>query len=166
MKLNIFDSGKSKNKKKPPKSAAAASQIAELEGQLSDWTSNLKKTEQRLKTLSGKVNETDELEVIKPTRPHGPIGELSLEADESADDEKLEGEDAENIKMFEVQPKPNAGDEASSTSNASIKDLFTSDDDDANPLAGLIQSLPEVTINELEDDLKEIKDIIKDWQKK
>ena len=30
----------------------------------------------------------------------------------------------------------------------------------------LIHSLPEVTINELEEDLKEIKDIIKDWQRK
>jgi hypothetical protein len=30
----------------------------------------------------------------------------------------------------------------------------------------LIRSLPDVDVNELMDDLNEIKDIIKDWQKK
>lgn len=163
MKLNVFSSGKSKGKKKPLQSAAASSQIAGLESQLSDWTDSLNKTEQRLKKLSSKVEEKKEGD---SARPHGPIEELSLNSDESADDEKLEDEAAEEVNMFEVKNKPAESEAGTGAGDAAIRALFESDEEDENPLANLIRSLPEVTINELEDDLKEIKDIIKDWQKK
>jgi hypothetical protein len=50
--------------------------------------------------------------------------------------------------------------------SASISNIFTDADDEDNPLINLIRSLPEVAATELIDDLKEINDIIKDWQKK
>jgi hypothetical protein len=48
----------------------------------------------------------------------------------------------------------------------SLKALFDSHEEEENPLAKLINSLPDITVDELMDDLKEIKDIIRDWQKK
>jgi hypothetical protein len=49
---------------------------------------------------------------------------------------------------------------------ASIGNIFTDVEDEVNPLANLIRVLPDVAATELIDDLKEINDIIKDWQKK
>jgi len=48
----------------------------------------------------------------------------------------------------------------------SISNIFNNLDDEENPLANLIKVLPEVAASELIDDLKEINEIIKDWQKK
>jgi K+/H+ antiporter YhaU regulatory subunit KhtT len=46
-----------------------------------------------------------------------------------------------------------------------FSNLFSNEEEEINPLANLINSLPDVTAQELIDDLKEIKDIIQDWQK-
>jgi len=47
-----------------------------------------------------------------------------------------------------------------------LNDLFSQEDDEVNPLANLINSLPDVTAQELIDDLQEIKEIILEAQKK
>jgi hypothetical protein len=187
MKFNLFGSSKPEKKKKSQKSNAASSQIADLEKQLSGWTDNLKQTEQRLKKLSDKASDPQnnvsgtkaKASAIKglditPVRPHGPIRELSLDSGDSPGDtieEGDEGEDLEVVKLAEAKPEAKnpvltANEGKSKSLNDSFKDLFTSDEEEENPLANLVRTLPEVTINELEDDLKEIKDIIKDWQKK
>jgi len=57
----------------------------------------------------------------------------------------------------EVKPEEN-GD--------SLGKLFNQNEEEANPLANLINSLPDVTTQELIDDIKEIKHIIKEWQVK
>jgi|WetSurMetagenome_2_1015567.scaffolds.fasta_scaffold358342_1 hypothetical protein len=49
---------------------------------------------------------------------------------------------------------------------ASIGNIFNDLEEEENPLANLIKALPDVAATELIDDLKEINDIIKDWQKK
>jgi hypothetical protein len=184
MKINIFGSGKPEKKVKPIKSSVASAQISDLEKQLGGWTNTLKQTEQRLKNLSDKVEPAKNADgtnekakavklEVEPVRPHGPIGELSLESDNSLTDEIQpdELEDTEVAKMIEATPETDSpvgevkGDKTGGLSD-SFKELFASDDEDDNPLASLVKSLPDVTVNELEDDLNEIKDIIKDWQKK
>jgi len=50
--------------------------------------------------------------------------------------------------------------------NDSLGNLFSQNDEEVNPLANLINALPDVTARELIDDLKEIKRIIKEWQPK
>ena len=50
--------------------------------------------------------------------------------------------------------------------NDSLGNLFSNNDEEVNPLANLINALPDVTAQELIDDLKEIKRIIKEWQPK
>jgi hypothetical protein len=51
-------------------------------------------------------------------------------------------------------------------SGDSLNDLFNREEDEENPLANLIKSLPDVTAQELIDDIKEIEGIINEWQKK
>jgi hypothetical protein len=46
----------------------------------------------------------------------------------------------------------------------SLKNLFSNDEEEDNPLASLINSLPDVTVRELLDDLTEIHRIIKEWK--
>ena len=174
-----FSKKKDKEKGKPPVDDAAVTHIAELEEQLKDRTDGLVQTEKRLKNLSDKVNSLGEINVV-PELPHGPIGELSIEpvdalvgvdADEEentkADLEK-EPEDVNSVEV-EHESKPHSRADKIVKSNLdadSLKALFTSEEKEENPLAGLINSLPDITIDELVDDLKEIKDIIRDWQRK
>ena len=155
-----------------------ANNIAELEGQLKDQTDKLYQAEEKLVKLSDKVDDFVEIDDA-PVRHHGPIKELSIEPEDNLDDdideEPVAGtaleEGGEEIQLVEVpagsEPAPQA--EKGSKSNydsESLKALFTHVEEEENPLKNLINSLPEVTIDELEEDLKEIRDIIKDWQQK
>ncbi|OGO00405.1 MAG: hypothetical protein A2Y58_05900 [Chloroflexi bacterium RBG_13_51_52] len=176
-----FKFGKSKDngKGKSGSGDSTATQIAELEEHLKDRTNNLKQTEKKLSKLSEKVNDIVEID-IAPVRPHGPIKELSIGSEDTLDDVDIdEGviagdaleETVEDIKLVEKpvesEPPPVTGKGTKSNYDSdSLKALFTSVEEDENPLANLINSLPEITIDELEEDLKEIKDIIKDWQQK
>ena len=45
-----------------------------------------------------------------------------------------------------------------------LKNLFSTDEEEENPLASLINTLPDVTVQELLDDLAEIQRIIKEWR--
>jgi hypothetical protein len=174
-----FGKKKDKEKGKPPADESAATHIAELEEQLKDRTNGLTRTEKKLKRLSDKVigfNEQD----ISRVQPHGPIGELSIKPEDSlagvdADEQEDSGtklkEEPEDVNLAEAEPEP----KSSSPKNKkvktnldaeSLKALFTSKVEEENPLTSLINSLPDITIDELMDDLKEIKDIIRDWQKK
>lgn len=46
----------------------------------------------------------------------------------------------------------------------SLNNLFSNNEEEENPLANLINSLPDVTVRELMDDLAEIHRIIKEWR--
>jgi hypothetical protein len=53
--------------------------------------------------------------------------------------------------------------EAKPDDNESLNNLFSTNEEEENPLASLINSLPDVTARELIDDLSEIHRIIKEW---
>jgi hypothetical protein len=183
MKFGVFKTGKKEEGKenKPEKSAKVA-QITDLEGQLKGRADSLKKTEAQLNKLTGKGKEDGDILAT----PHGPIAELSLEAEPdpaAADSPAAKVNLAEpevlpnGIKIVEVKINPDAPAVAEKAkenekpkdakpNTNSFENLFAHDDEEENPLASLIRSLPNVETNELVDDLKEIKDIIKDWQKK
>lgn len=172
MKFGMFKTGKEKETKS---GGAQAAQIAGLEEQLNGRTNNLKQTEAQLKKLSGKGKNGKDNDAAKP---HSPIGELTVEPEAKQAEEVLAAEGAsgapavsvsDGIKMVEVKVNPNATPEKEGkgdASGSSFSSLFAHDDEEENPMAALIRSLPEVDTNELMEDLKEIKDIIKDWQKK
>ena len=169
---------KEKEKEKPQADAGASTHMADLEEQLKERTDDLAETEMKLKKLSGKIVELEETETSE-LQPHGPIGELSIEPEDSLsgvdtdEEEDTSTEPAEkpvNAKAVEAEPESNATPATKRPDKKldaeSLKALFTSEEEEENPLAGLIHSLPDVSVDELMDDLKEIKDIIRDWQKK
>jgi hypothetical protein len=173
-----FGKKKEKEKGKAPADAGASTHISELEEELKNRTDDLAETEMKLKKLSGKIDDMKEMEVTE-LHPHGPIGELSIEpedslsgvdADEEEDTSAEIKEEPQDNNLVEAQPesKPSTSTKKpdKQLDAESLKALFTSEEKEENPLTGLINSLPEVSADELMDDLKEIKDIIRDWQKK
>jgi len=80
-------------------------------------------------------------------------------------------EEGEEIKVVEVSTgsaAPPEGEKEAKVADIdsdSINNLFSDDEEEENPLANLIKSLPDVTAEELIDDLNEIKGIIKEWQR-
>ena len=71
----------------------------------------------------------------------------------------------------ETNPEPEPASQPSAESGINLEDdseslsnLFNDDEEEENPLEKLINSLPDVSTQELIDDLNEIKGIIKDWQ--
>ena len=196
--LKSFTLGKSKEK--PAKDDAElkdidADRIAKMEKRIYGRTRDL---EEKAQQIQGLVNKSDKNGDI-PLGPHGPLGELTLEADEkstdldiltaaSESDDSEEGE--EKVKLVEVNvvrvtppikasqvklaeaitvPAKSPAKEKEiklDDNNDSLGNLFSNDDEEVNPLANLINALPDVTAQELIDDLKEIKRIIKEWQPK
>jgi hypothetical protein len=200
MKFGGFKIGKSSDTKEKEKVALdgrPAIQIAELEEQLIGRTDSLKQTELKLKNLSGKGKNGKDLDDIA-VKPHGPIGELTLEPEVDLTDaaavldEPVDGPSeikTETIKLVELKaepvpppvvakevkkevkaepvPPPAATKEVKADlSNDSLSSLFSHDEEEENLLANLVKSLPDVAASELLDDIKEIKGIIEDWQKK
>lgn len=109
--------------------------------------------------------------------PHEPLNELSIEPEDKLaelDDNGPEAdlpEDTDEIKVVEVkagdEPAPEAESEPKTDDlgNDSINNLFADEEEEENPLANLIKAMPDVTAQELVDDLDEIQGIIKEWQK-
>ena len=130
-----------------------------------------------------------------PVRPHAPLQELSLDGEQESGAEEVPlveeaplEEEGETVKLVEVKLDPTAAippppppppappapevkkDVISKPADpldisATINSVFTDVEDEENPLANLLKTLPEVAASELLDDLNEINDIIKDWKK-
>jgi len=184
MRFKGFDSLKSlkigKSKEKPDGDTveagdAPATQVAGLEEQLNHRTKDLEATEQQLRELSNTANGSKEDEETPP-QPHGPLGELTVEPDdkpmgldEETDVGTLLGEADEEVKIVEVgagaaAPAEAEKEPAKEEEIDSLNSLFSQDDDEENPLAALINSLPDVTVQELLADLQEIKEVIQEWK--
>jgi hypothetical protein len=96
---------------------------------------------------------------IKPGSP--PIAEKVVKAEPVSPPMA-----AKAVKAEPVPPPAAAKDTKEDLSRDSLNALFSSDEEEENPLASLVRSLPDVDASELMDDIKEIKGIIEDWQKK
>lgn len=168
-----------------------AGQIAEIQQNIDGKTKNLEKTTQQLQELSDKIIDIDESEKPKPHGPISELTveledkmmDIDLELDNpgtnpdeeddgiqlvelgneptiqagTAEAGKLDSEQTEETKDEKAEPEDEKSDEDDSFSN-----LFSDEEDEGNPLDTLINSLPDVTAQELVDDLQEIKDIILD----
>jgi hypothetical protein len=98
---------------------------------------------------ASKVAPSEKKKKEKPVEAEASSEETPAEAD--ATSEKAPDKEAE------IKPDEN-GD--------SLNNLFSDEEEEENPLANLIKSLPDVTAQEIIDDIAEIKGIIKEWQKK
>jgi len=181
MRIMNFKIGKSK--KKTEKDAAEAEgttteQIVETEEKINGRTKDPEETAQELQGLSNE-GDTPEKDGDASAVPHGPLDELTIEPEDKlaevddieTDAEALE-EGGEGIKVVEVSagsdPPPPEGEKEVKVDDGdgdSINNLFSDDDEEENPLANLVKSMPDVTAEELIDDLNEIKGIIKEWQR-
>ena len=166
-------------------------QIADMGEQINNRTKDLEETEQQLKELADIAKASEENEEAQP-QPHGPLSELSIETedqleglDDEIDTETIVEEAGEAIKVVEVGAGATARAEAVTVKELtkedekeeekeeekqeepegdSLNNLFSQDEQEENPQANLINSLPEVTARELLDDLQEINEIIREGQ--
>lgn len=178
---------------KPGVEDAQAVEITEIEAKINGKTKDMEKSAKKLKgptTKDGIAIPADDI----PVRPHGPAAELSLEPEDlqksagiTLDDEEIDDSVklGEEVKITEVSTekvavapkgvpaavavapvaeKKEEKKEEKPDDADSLNSLFSSDEEEANPLASLINSLPDVTARELMDDLAEIQRIIKEWR--
>jgi len=87
------------------------------------------------------------------------VPEEDLELKEMMDTSLQEGTDSETEGSNEAEKQ-----EGETDLSNSFGDRFEDDEDDENPLAALIKNMPDVSVQELIDDIDEIKGIIKEWQ--
>ncbi len=81
----------------------------------------------------------------------GSAGGSAADDDDEDDDEAASG-DLDDLSL-------DAADDSDDLSN-----LFSQEEEEEHPLANLINFLPDVSVQELVDDIEEIKSIIKEWQ--
>ena len=183
MRFKNFTIGKSKDKTETKEAEnTTAGKIAEMEEKINGRTKNLEETAQQLQGLSGETTAEEDVDA----KPHGPLSELTIEPEDKlaeSDDFIAEvdtsDEDGEEIKVVEVNadsvpPLEAEGEEKTETKKEakpedtadSLNNLFSDDEEEENPLANLINSLPDVTVEELMVDLNEIKGIINEWQQR
>ena len=170
-------------------------QIANLEEQVNGKTKELEETEQQLKELSDTVQEAEEESPPQPHGPLGEltlepedIGAEEVDTSTLFEDDDQGAPVVEVIKaetpapaneasVTEVSATEESVTEESATEEAasqtppaaidnSLSSLFSDDEEEEAPLATLIQAMPDVTPQELLDDLNEIHNILKYWQRK
>ena len=182
MRFGIKKSHESSEKKSSPKEGniknnkpdkgsiepgdSLADQAASLEETLNERTKDLGKTEEQLVELSNTVDSSDG-DKDAPVQPKNkPKAELLVEDEGEASTEEEE--------PSSEKQEPPAGDsdlssllgkgEEDGGEGNSLSNLFDQEDEEVNPLAGLITSLPDVTAMELINEAQETKEMIREWQ--
>lgn len=133
----------------------ALNEITSLEEQLAATAKKLEEVEaKKEESASGEEGsgEHKDGEAIAPPKPQ----ELIVEpVGEESDDVSDVVEEAKEEKAAEPTPAA-PGDEYS--------DLFGDEEEDEDPLASLVSSLPEVTVQELFDEAKEVNELLREWR--
>jgi hypothetical protein len=149
----------------------------QIQEQAGNKTGGIKATAESPEGVLEVLSKAENDEESRPG-PHGPLSELTVEPqdtllDEEADVSGLLDESEEDVTIVEVTHKAAAPEEKEKAeeppkedSDDSFNNLFSTDEEEANPLENLINSLPDVTVRELLDDLQEIKDLLQDGQQK
>jgi len=183
---NLISFNKKEKAKEQPNAEATAgkklaSKIAILEEQVSGKAKELAQAEQQIKNLTLSTDGT-------AATPHGPLGELEIPVASAVGDGgesapvDAPADPAAGFKTSAIKVGSGAASGAAPSAattppaaaaaapapeaqkDGGFSSLFTSDDSEENPLAALINSLPDVSAQELMNDLGEIKDIIREWQ--
>jgi nitrate/nitrite-specific signal transduction histidine kinase len=101
--------------------------------------------------------ETPVVEVIKAESLAVTEDQKEAEATASTEDQK----EAQATASTEAEAEKEASDQAE---DDSLSSLFSQEEEEVNPLASLIGSLPDVTPQELLEDLNEVKEIMGEWR--
>lgn len=173
----------------------AADRIAKMENRIYGRTKDLEEKAKQLQGLSVKTDKDGDI-LLGPHPPIGeltleadekptdiaalPKAPESDEAEEEDEEVKLVEVSAiaatlpekeikaksVEAKAVPIKPPEKEKEIKPDDSNDSLGNLFSQNEEEVNPLANLINAMPDVTAQELIDDLKEIKKIIKEWQTK
>ena len=114
-------------------------------------------------------DDDDDFEMDTPAGDGSPIQVVDM-TPQPETEVKVETVNLESLKEDEEETDeaaPAESDDKAATdenSDDSINNLFSEDEEEENPLANLISFLPDVTVQELVDDIEEIQGIIKEWQ--
>jgi hypothetical protein len=112
-------------------------------------------------------------------KPHGPLSELTVEPENGLQDAELEAETPveeadEEVNVVKIGAEEAAPAEAESKAEKepekedddSLGNLFSQEEEEENPLASLLNSLPDVTAQELLDDAQEITEMMRELHQK
>jgi hypothetical protein len=188
-----FSIGKSKDRKETPGvKDDPASKITELEDKIKEKFGDdaSRKRLQKTSPQAGTTPAADDISI----RPHGPVAELTVESEDQKQDIDLTLDELDDdsislggeVKISEIGavtaapkaepvaavPEPaapevkleDAKESQPDENDDSLNNLFSDQEEEENPLASLIANLPDVTVQELMDDLEEIKRIIREWR--
>jgi hypothetical protein len=157
----------------PAGKSSPAEEITIMEAKMNGRARDLEDMTERIQKLASEPLASEEV------GPHGPLEELSLTPENHTEEETAdifapEEADAEpsDIKIVEMKmdekpaeaPAP-AADAGGLDLGGSLRGLFSEDEEEENPLANLIKSMPEYTTHEIVEDLNEIKRIIHEWER-
>jgi hypothetical protein len=170
-----------------------APEITEIEDKIKEKTGDDARGGERTQETSPQAKITPGADDIH-VRPHGPAAELTVEPEDPKQDIDLTLDELDDnsislggeIKISEVGESvstPKEGPAADvpdpavpevkledteksqpDENNDSLNNLFSDQEEEENPLASLVAALPDVTVQELMDDLEEIKRIIREWK--
>jgi hypothetical protein len=154
---------------------ASARKIALMEAKMNGRTRNLAEMAEKIDGLAAAAVKDES------ARPHPPLGELSVGPEDLVEDisDILPAvvETKEPVKLVELStakgpapatapaPEPAAAPAPADPGNP-LSGLFSAEEEEENPLANLIRTLPEYTTHEIIEDLNEIQKIIKEWRRK
>jgi hypothetical protein len=168
-----FMPGKTKNGHGggPARESASAEPVSLMGEKINGRTKDLEEMTGNIQKLAG--SPTGE----KDTGPHGPLGELSIEPADRSENEVADilvqeddGQSQTDIKMVEMSINEKPDEEKKPAADAvdpgnPLSGLFSDEEEEENPLANLIKSLPDYTTHEIVEDLNEIKRIIHEWHR-
>ena len=110
-----------------------------------------------LEELENMAGDSDEAQEKNSEEGEGVLTQtIQLEEEPSA-------EEKDENALFESTDKEKSEPEKEGESD-SLSDLFSDDEEEENPLASLITSLPDVTATELLEDMKEVQVLLREWQ--
>ena len=144
--------------------------VENLEELVSKGTVGLEATREQLEKLSdnsegseGGENKAEEAADVLFSRPGQPAAELSVEVEKLGESgEETGAEKPGKDEMAELLLVKEEAEETEESDEDSLKNLFSDDEEEVNPLAGLINSLPDVTASELLNEAQEIKIIVRE----
>ena len=110
-------------------------------------------------------DEDDELNFDTPVGGGSPVKVVSVGSEEEPEPAAPPTAKDEGLQLEDVVTADAAGKDSLDLGGSDdIKNLFSQDEEEDHPLANLINFLPDVSVQELQDDIEEIKSIIKEWQ--
>ena len=146
--------------------------VENLEELVSKRTAGLEETREQLEKLSdnsegseGGENKAGGATDALFSHPGQPAAELSVEVEKVGESEEETGaEKPGKDKAAELLLVKEDAEETKESEDEedSLKNLFSNDEEEVNPLAGLINSLPDVTASELLNEAQEIKIIVRE----